>query len=191
MKGNSSKIKLLRILLAVAISLMLSYSCKKVSGNVYDLMNLNSNFSCEAPTVVLGNGANSTSTIYENSTSATITINATSSLLTYNYSLNITNNGSSLWETKLECFETTNTNRVNTTIVLHNDSTSSEQIYLNGSLSQTDNCYNLTINSTIYIGVMNLVENFSEGATVLQVYLRMRIPDTTTYTLYIVTIKFT
>ena len=191
MKGNSSKIQLHRVLLAIAISLMLIYSCRNVSGNVYDLMNLNSNFSCEAPTVVLGNGANRTSTIYENSTSATITINADPSLLTYNCSLNITNNGSSLWETKLECFETTSTSRVNTTIVLHNDSTSSEQIYLNGSLIQTDNCYNLTSNSTIYIGVMNLVENSSEGATVLHVYLRMRIPDTTTYTLYIITFEFT
>lgn len=142
--------------------------------------------------MILEHGANQTDTVYENSTSAKITIDATSSSLTYNYSLNIRNNNTSLLEIKLEYFEFTNASRVNTTIVLHDNYTSSEQITLNnGGLSQTGNYYDLTSNSTIHVGVMNLVENSSEGATILQVHLRMRIPNTMTETLYIITFEFT
>lgn len=192
MKKTTNTVKLGHILLAIAISLMLCYSCKNTFGNVYDLVTLNSNFSCESPTVILEHGANQTDTVYENSTSAKITIDATSSSLTYNYSLNIRNNNTSLLEIKLEYFEFTNASRVNTTIVLHDNYTSSEQITLNnGGLSQTGNYYDLTSNSTIHVGVMNLVENSSEGATILQVHLRMRIPNTMTETLYIITFEFT
>jgi len=192
MKKTTNTVKLGHILSAIAISLMLCYSCKNAFGNVYDLTNLNSNFSCESPTVILEHGANQTDTVYENSTSAKITTDATSSPLTYNYSLNIRNNSTSLWEVKLECFEFANASRVNTTIVLHDNSTSSGQITLNtGNLSQTGNYYDLTGDSTLHIGIMNLVENSSEGATILQVYLRMRIPDTMTDTLYVITFEFT
>ena len=192
MKKTTNTVKLGHILLAIAISLMLCSSCKNTFGNVYDLVTLNSNFSCESPTVILEHGANQTDTVYENSTSAKITINATSSQLTYNYSLNIRNNNTSLLEIRLECFEFTNASRVNTTIVLHDNYTSSKQITLNtGNLSQTGNYYDLTSNSTIHIGIMNLIENSSEGATILQVHLRMRIPDTMTDTLYVITFEFT
>jgi len=192
MKKTTNTVKLGHILLAIAISLLLCYSCKNAFGNVYDLVTLNSNFSCESPTVILEHGANQTDTVYENSTSAKITINATSSSLTYNYSLNIRNNNTSLWQVKLECFEFTNASRVDTTIVLHDNYTSSKQITLNtGNLSETGNYYDLTSNSTIHIGIMDLVENSSEGATILQVHLRMRIPDTMTDTLYVITFEFT
>lgn len=192
MKKTTNTVKLGHILSAIAISLLLCYSCKNAFGNVYDLVTLNSNFSCESPTVILEHGANQTDTVYENSTSAKISIDATSSSLTYNYSLNIRNNSTSLLEIKLECFELANASRVNTTIVLHDNYTSSEQITLNnGGLSQTDNYYDLSSNSTIHVGIMDLVENSSEGATTLQVYLRMRIPNTMTETLYIITFEFT
>jgi hypothetical protein len=192
MRKTNEKAKLGYVLLAIALSLLLSYACKNAFGNVYDLINLNSNFSCEIPTVILGDGANKTSTIYENRTSARIAINADSSALTYNYSLNIINNDLSNWEVKLDCFNATNAVRVNATIILHDNSTSSVQISVdNVSLNQADSYYNLASSSTIYIGVMNLIENSPDGTTILQAYLRMRIPGTTTYTLYTITFEFT
>jgi hypothetical protein len=192
MRKTNEKAKLGYVLLAIALSLLLSYACKNAFGNVYDLINMNSNFSCETPTVILVNGANQTSTIYENRTSAKITVNGTSSPLTYNYSLNIVNNDLNPWEARLECFEATNTNRLNTTIVLHDNFTSSTQLSLNNmGLNQSEGYYSLAGNSTIHAGVMDLVENSSDGTTILQVYLRMRIPGTTTYTLYAITFEFT
>ena len=192
MEKTTSMVKLGCISLVITISLMLCCSCKNAFGNVYDLANLNSNFSCESPTVILEHGANQTDTVYENSTSAKITINATFSPLTYNYSLNIRNNNTSLWKVNLYYFESTNASRVNSTIVLHDNYTSNEQITLNGgNLSQTGNYYDLTSDSTIHIGIMDLVENSSEGATILQVHLRMRIPNTMTDTLYVITFELT
>jgi hypothetical protein len=172
---------------------MLSHVWGSVVGSVYDSMSLNSNFVCESPTVILEHGANQTDTVYECNTSAKITIDANSSLLTYNFSLNIRNNSSNLWEIRLECFENVNVARVNTTIVLHdNSTTSSEQISLSGgALDPLGNYCNLTSDSIIHIGVMDLVEASPEGATILQVHLWIRVPETTTHTLYTITFEFT
>jgi hypothetical protein len=193
MRKTNEKAKLGIVLLAIVLSLLLSYACKNAFGNVYDLINLNSNFSCETPTVILVNGANQTSTIYENRTSARVTINGTSSPLTYNYSLNIVNDDLDPWEARLECFEAINASRLSTTIVLHDNFTSSTQLSLNNmGLNQSEGYYySLAGNSTIHVGVMDLVENSSDGTTILQVYLRMRIPGTTTDTLYAITFEFT
>lgn len=179
------------VLIGIVLSLILSFPCQKVSGDINDFMNLKSDLSCVTPLVILKDGANNTSTVYTNNTSAKISINATSTPSTYNYSLDIVNNNASLWEVRLEYFDYTNIDRVNTTIILHNNSTSSGQITISGgNISQTSNYYNLTTTATIHIGVMNLVENFS-GTTILRVYLRIKTPNTTTYTLYIVTFEFT
>lgn len=192
MRKNNEKGKLGYVLLAMAMSLLLSYAYRDVFGNVYDLINLNSNFSCEVPTVILANGANLTSTINENSTSAKITIDSNSSLLTYNYSLNIVSNDLNPWEVRLECFEASNASRLNTTIVLHDNVTSSTQISLsNIGINQSESYYSLASNSTIHVGVMDLVENSPDGTTTLQVYLIMKPADATTYTLYTIIFEFT
>lgn len=191
MKINQT-IKLFYVLLALLLLVISGYPCKEVLGNINDYMNLNSNTSCVTPLVTLENGANQTSTIYANNTSARISISATSVQSTYNYSLNILNNNASLWKVRLEYFNYTDINRVNTTISLHNNYTSSEQITIcGGNINQTDNYYNLTSNAMIHIGVMNLVENAQEGTTILHIYLRIKTPNTTTYTLYIITFEFT
>jgi hypothetical protein len=178
------------VLIGIVLSLILSFPCQKVSGDINDFMNLKSNLSCVTPLVLLKDGANNTSTVYTNNTSAQISIKATSPS-TYNYSLDIMNNNASLWKVRLEYFDYINIGRVNTTIILHNNSTSSGQITISGgNISQTSNYYNLTTTATIHIGVMNLVEN-SSGTTILRVYLRIKTLNTTTYTLYIVTFEFT
>lgn len=191
MRGKNA-VKLHYALIATALLAMLSFSCQKASGDINDFMNVNSNLNCISPQVILENGANQTSTIYSNNTSAKISINANSTSLDYNYSLNIVNKVASLWEVRLEYYEYVNITRANATIILHNNSTSSEQITISGgNISQTNNYYNLASNATIHIGVVNLVENSSVGKTILYVYLRIKNPSTTIYSLYLITFEFT
>jgi len=181
-----------RVLLAVVLLIICGCFCTSVSGDVNDFMNLKAYIDCVVPLVVLEKGINDTSTIYVNSTSAKISINATSTQSTYNYSLNIVNNNASLWEVRLEHFDYANINRVNTTIILHNNSTSSEQITIKGgNIDQTNNYYNLASNEVIHVGVVDLVENSAVGTTILRVYLKIKTPNTTTYTRYIITFEFT
>jgi hypothetical protein len=183
--------KLRYALLAIALSIMLAYSCKPALGDVYDLIDFGTSSSCITPLVTLESGADQTSAIYAHNTSAKITINATSNQSTYNYSLNIVNNDVSPWEVKLECFNYTDINQVNTTIALHNNANSCEQITINGgTINQTDQYYGLAANATIYLGIIDLIEG-SEQTTILQVYLRIKTPNITTYTLYIITFEFT
>jgi hypothetical protein len=178
-------------MLVMTLLVLFGYSCKHAFGNIYDLMNFESSIVCVVPLVILNNGTNNTSTIYANSTSAKVSVNTNATSLTYSYSLNIVNNNASLWEVRLEHFNYTNINFANATIILHDNVTSSQQITLSGgNISQTNQYYNLTSNSTIHIGIQNLVEN-SSGTTLLHVYLKIKAPDTTTYTLYIITFEFT
>lgn len=192
MKKINYALNLHRVLLAMALLLLCSCFCTNVSGDVNDFMNLKAYISCVVPLVILENGANNVSTIYVNNTSAKISIDATSAQSTYNYSLNIVNNNASLWEVRLEYFDYVNVSRVNTTIILHNNSTSIEQITINGgNINQTNSYYNLTDNAIIHIGIVDLVENSAVGTTILRVYLRIKTPNTTTYTRYIIKFEFT
>jgi hypothetical protein len=179
-------------LIGIVLSLILCFPCQKVSGDINDFMNLKSNLSCVTPLVILEDGANNISTVYTNNTSAKISINATYTPSTYNHSLDIVNNNSSLWEVRLEYFNYTNIEHINSTIVLHNNPTSSEQFTISGgNINQTNNYYNLTSNATIHIGIMDLVENSSGETTILHVYLKIKTLNTTTYTLYVITFEFT
>lgn len=183
-------VKLGYVLLAMALSVIFSCSCKSVFGDINDFMNLNSYTECVTPLVILENGANNISTVYTNNTSAKISINATETSSTYNYSLNIVNNNASLREVRLEHFSYTGLNYTNATIILHSDTTSLWQIKIEGgNISQNNTYYYLTNNSTIYVGVQNLVGN-SLGTTILHTYLRIRTPNTTTYVLYVITFEF-
>jgi hypothetical protein len=176
--------------LAVTMLALLTCLLQHASGSSYYALTTQYFAPIESPLVILKNGGNGTGTVYANSTNAKISINATSTQLTYNYSLDIVNNDASSWEVRLERLDSTNIDRINTTIILQNDSTSSEQITVNnGSLSQSNNYYELASNTTIHIGVMNLVRD-SEGTTILNVFLRIRTPNTTTYTLYTIMFEF-
>ena len=191
MKDNKTR-KLRYLLLAVALVMILVLSHQRVAGDINDFMSLNVSTNCIAPLVILENGTDQKSIVYSNGTSAKISIDANSTSLTYNYSLNIVNNRTSTWETILECYNYTDISRVNSTIILHNNSTSSQQISISGgNMNQTNNYYALEGNSKIHVGVTNLIENSPTGNTVLRVYLRIKTPSITTYTLYVITFEFT
>jgi len=191
MKNSRRAKKLHYVWIAAALLILFGFSCKGAFGTTYDLMNLKSNIKCIVPLVVLEDGANNTSTIYTNSTSARITINATSTPSTYNYSLNIVNNGANIEEVRLECFGSENVSRVNATMLLYDNVTSSTQITISGgTVNQTNKYYNLTGNATIHLGIQDLVES-EEGSTILHVYLRIKTLNTSTYDCYIITFEFT
>jgi len=180
------------VLLATALTFLFVCRLPHSFGINYYALGIYSNTLIQSPTVILVDGSDDVSYVYTNNTSAKISINATLTELTYNYSLNIVNNDSSLWQVKLEYFEFVNISRVNATIILHNNSTTSDQITINSQgINQTNEYYNLTGNAVIHIGVKDLIENSSSGKTILDVYLRMKTPNTTTYTLYIITFEFT
>jgi len=190
--GVKSNLSVQHVLIAIALLVVLSCICGTAFGDVYDLVGLSHNFSCIEPQVILAGSANGTCVIYTSNTSAKITMNATSTQETHNYSLNIVNNNSGLWKVKLEYLSYSNINRVNATIILHDNSTSKEQLTIyGGNITQTDAYYDLQDSATIHLGVMNLIENSSEQTTVLQVYLRMKSPNSTVYTLYVITFEFT
>ena len=189
---NSCRAKKLHVVwIASALLILFSFSFKGTFGTTYNVMNLKSNIKCIVPLVVLEKGVNNTSTIYTNSTSARIAINATLTPSTYNYSLNVVNNGANLEEVRLECFGSENVSRVNATMLLHDNVTSSTQITISGgTVNQTNEYYNLTGNATIHLGILDLVES-EEGTTFLHVYLRIKTLNNSTYDRYVITFEFT
>jgi len=177
--------------LAIALLTLFIHPPQSASGNAYYALLSQPYAAVETPLVTLENGTDGTSILNANHTNARITIDATQSQLTYNYSLNVVSNNASSCEVRLEEFYNTDISRINATIILHDNSNSSQQITMSGgNLTQTNTYFDLASNGTIHVGVMDLIES-SEGTTILNVYIRTRTLNTTTYTLYILTFEFT
>jgi hypothetical protein len=161
-------------------------------GFIQDSMILHSFNVVIEPVVVLQNGSNNVSYIYANNTSAKISINASLTPTTYNYTLNIVNiNVSQNWNVKLEVSSANLHNTISVNIVLHDDTTPKTQIAVNnGNITQSQGeYYELTGSSTLYVGVQNLQQE-ENASSLLYAYLRIQTPNTTTYTLYLITFEF-
>lgn len=179
------------VLSAVVIFILLGYANENANGNVYDLMPLKSEIICVAPSVVLQDGMDNVSLIYINNTSAKIRINATGDYTTYNFAISIVNTISENYNVKLEVYNSQNIERLsNVTILLHNNETSSAQIIISeGAIVRSSgDFYNLSSFSTIYIKVENLKES-RDGESYLHIHLQMNEPNTSIYTLYIITFE--
>lgn len=195
MHRNQSKFKRLRLCVWLALTLFLLLNCtfRFALGTVNDFMRVQSNNSCILPSIILQNGTDNVSLVYESQTSAKITINATTEPTTYNYTLNILNNASENCEAQLELYDNANITRIaNATIILHDNSTSLNQIIIsNGDATQSSgDFYSLNGSSTIYIKVKDLKQS-QDGSCFLHVYLRVRLNDTSVYTLYTITFELT
>jgi len=179
------------ILLTLFIFVM--HSAKLVFCDSYNLICLDTTNSCYTPQIILEKGLNNTSTIYSNGTSAKISIDANANTLTYNYSLNIVNTDIDTWQVRLEYFKCLNISKVNATINLHDNSTSKWQITFNGgNISQNEDYFILASTATMHIGIANLIENSSPlEKTIISTYLRIKTPNTSIYTLYVITFEFT
>jgi len=188
---NAIKVKyvLFTLLITMLTTASVFFNC--VQGETSDFMNLKASSVCVTPSVILESGVNGTSIVYVNKTSALIVVDANFTQLTYNYSLNIVNVNDEDFLVRLECTYALNITYVNATIILHNNFTASNQITINSQgLSQSNEYYILQRNSTIYVGIKDLIENSSAGKTILHVYLRIRVPNTSVYTLYLIIFEF-
>jgi hypothetical protein len=112
---------------------------------------------------------------------------------TYDHVLQVVNQVDDNWTINLQVYDTSNIvpRLLKTTISFH-DGTSSDQIIVNdGAVTQTEGPpYSLTGNATVYISVSNL-QSINAETSYLYVYLKIRIPNTTTYLLYVITFEIT
>ena len=112
---------------------------------------------------------------------------------TYDHVLQVVNQVDDNWTINLQVYDTSNIvpRLLKTTISFH-DGTSSDQIIVNdGAVTQTEGPpYSLTGNATVYISMSNL-QSINAETSYLYVYLKIRIPNTTTYLLYVITFEIT
>ncbi len=114
--------------------------------------------------------------------------------ITYDYVLKVVNQAADNWTINLQIYNSSNINRLsNLNISLH-DGTSSNQIAVNnGSIikSQGDP-YNLPggVGSTVYISMNNLQVTASD-ISYIYVYLKIRVPNTSTYNLFTIVFEIT
>lgn len=177
------------------MGLSILFCCQRgcVLGDVYDFMNVESIIGCIIPPVVLQEGFDNVSLIYSNGTSAKITINATAEYKTYNYTLSVFNNASETYEIRLEVYDYQNINRLsNLTILFHDNYTSSIQIMItNGVVIYAGGSfYVLNGLSKVFIKVDNLRE-IQNGESYIYVHLRIRVPNKSIYTLYLINFELT
>ena len=112
---------------------------------------------------------------------------------TYDYVLAVTEQDSVNWTINLQVYSSSNiiARALNTTISFHDGTTSDQIIISGGSIDQSEGPpYNLTGSATIYIKMSN-VGATSSGTSYIYVYLKILVPDTSTYALYVITFEIT
>ena len=111
---------------------------------------------------------------------------------TYDYVLQVVNQVEDNWTINLQVYDSSNITRLSKTTISFHDGNSSDQIIVsNGGISQSEGPpYNLAGNATIYISMSN-VQASSSGTSYLYVYLKILVPDKSTYSLYVITFEIT
>jgi hypothetical protein len=148
--------------------------------------------SCETPNVILQQGTAGSSTIYTNSTSAKVSVDSTTE--TYDYVLEVVNQVADNWTVNLQFYDSSNISRLSSLNISIHDGASSNQIAVSGGsiVKSEGEPYNLSggAGSTVYISITNLQE-ITSGTSYLYVYLKILVPDTSTYSLYMITFEIT
>ncbi|KPV63678.1 MAG: hypothetical protein AOA66_0700 [Candidatus Bathyarchaeota archaeon BA2] len=113
----------------------------------------------------------------------------------YDYVLEVVNQVADNWQVKLQAYSNSSISRLsNTTISIRNTTTTSNQIIVsNGTITQTEGpLFNLPggINQTLYIKMSN-VKATTNGISYIYAYLKIQKPNTTTYSLYVITFEIT
>jgi hypothetical protein len=117
-------------------------------------------------------------------------------LFTYDYVLKVVNQvpPPDAWNISLKVYDSSNIDRLLNATISFYDGASSDQIIVgNGNITQSEGpLYNLPggVGSTVKISMSNLQASTS-GTSYLYVYLKILVPDTTTYSLYIITFEIT
>ncbi|HDI06935.1 MAG TPA: hypothetical protein ENF76_01055 [Candidatus Bathyarchaeota archaeon] len=182
--------KIEKIVLVLAL-FSLFRATRVVSGSTFFQMSIQAYATISSPPIILQNGANNVSVIYANNTSAKISVDANATSTTYTYALNVKNNEGGTQLILLETFNYTGISKINATIGFYDNSTFEKQIIIEGeNVTEVGSYYNLTSFSTVHIRIADLEENITDGTAYLHTYLRIRIPNTSTYTLYVITFEF-
>jgi hypothetical protein len=111
---------------------------------------------------------------------------------TYDYVLKINNTVTDAWKINLKAYCSSNEGRLSNAIIRFHDGTTSDQIIISGGvITQSEGPqYDLPGNSARYISIVNLHESISE-TSYLYVYLKILVPSTSTYGLFIITFEIT
>jgi hypothetical protein len=188
-KVEYSSFALLNIILIITLS-------ASVYGSVYNMYYGEAlPISCETPRVILESGTVGASFIYANSTGAKVSVaapcNASS---TYDYVLKIVNQVTDNWTVNLQVYNSSRIDRLLSLNISLYDGISSNQITVSGgNITESEGeAYNLPggVNSTIYISMSDLQAN-TPDTSYLYVYLKIKVPNTSTYNLFIVTFEIT
>jgi hypothetical protein len=104
--------------------------------------------------------------------------------------LEVANQVASAWNLNLRVYSSSNIARLSNVIISFRDGTSSDQIVVsNGNITQSEGAlYNLpaSVGSTVYISMSTLQTN-ATGLSYLYIYLKVLVPNTSTYSLYSLT----
>lgn len=104
--------------------------------------------------------------------------------------LNVVNQVANAWNISIRAYSNSNIVRLSNAIIsLHNATTSSDQVIISsGSIIQSQGAFFSLpsgAGSTVYVSMSNLLAN-ATGSSYLYVYLKILMPSTTTYSLYVI-----
>jgi len=110
----------------------------------------------------------------------------------YDHVLKVVNQVANNWKVNLKVYDSSNIGRLSSLTISFHEGTTSDQIIISGGvITQSEGPqYDLPGNATRYISIVNLSAGTS-GTSYLYVYLKILVPDTTTYSLYIITFEIT
>jgi len=181
------------IWLVLTVFVLLVCSLQNVAGGIYYSMVMQSYGTVTSPPVILRNGTAGNSTIYTNNTSALVTVKAPmNDSANFNCVLMVVNQIADNWTVNLKVYNSANISRLSSLNISLHDGTSSNQIAVSGgSIVKSEGPpYNLAGNATIFIAMSNL-QAATTGTSYLYVYLKIRVPNTSTYSLYVITFEIT
>jgi len=112
--------------------------------------------------------------------------------ITYDYVLRIANQVTSDWKVNLKVYDSFNIGRLSSAKISLHDGTTSDQIIVSGGvITQSEGAlYDLADSATIYISISNLQATTSDVSR-LYLYLKVQVPNTSTYNLFIITLEIT
>jgi hypothetical protein len=137
-------------------------------------------------------GALTTNSTYQQETNQIKLVYKYDASSSYDYVLAVTEQDAFDWKVNLTVYDSSNIARLSGITISFYDGTSSDQIVISGgSITQSEGpAYNLNSSSTIKIK-MNNIDATSSSTSYLHVYLKILVPDTSTYALYTITFEIT
>jgi hypothetical protein len=108
---------------------------------------------------------------------------------TYDYVLKVVNQVEDNWTVNLQVYDNSSISRLSSLNISLHDGTSNNQIAVSGGsiVKSEGDPYNLPggVNSTIYISMSNLLAT-AIGTSYIYVHLKVQVPNTSTYSLYVI-----